>query len=157
MATIYFKVDKKSSYGKAFQTLQDQGKKIQAEIYAFMTELGADPKYLMNGRCVFGTGVCGAKFLEEPDMKVWKKISGFADYYRPRLNNKAGKELEARFESFEQISQDEIGKVFGWDNFFSRPGFSSGKKFFGVAMDSDWKHKMPKEFIEITFTEYQKL
>lgn len=157
MDTVYFKVEKNTSYGEAFQALIDQGNKIQSEIYAFMIELGADPKYLMNDCYVFGTGVCGAKFLEEPDPKIWKKISRFAEYYQPRINSKIGKELQARFDSFEQISQDEIGKVFGWDNFFSRPGFSSGEEFFGVAMDASWKHPMPKEFIEITFTEYQKL
>ena len=159
MATIYYKTSKNSPVGVKLQSLKDQGKKIESEIYDYMYEIGAGREYLMRGRCVFGTGVCGAKFLEQPNMKVWKNFSGHDNYYRPRLSSKIGKEIEEKFKSFHMIDRDEIAETFGFESFGNNPGFfDSGKsEYFGIAMDSKWKFEMPEDFEEITFTEYEKL
>lgn len=159
MATIYFKTSKKSTTGLKLQALINEGKLIEREITSYVKELGASEKYLMRGRCVFGTGICGVKFEEKPDMKTWKDFPGFVNYYRPRLSSKSGKDVQAKFDSFEFIDRDEISQTFGFDRFGSNPGFfdSPPSKFFGIAMDSEWNFEMPNDFVEITFTEYQNL
>lgn len=156
MATLYYKTLKNSPTGVKIQSLINKGYEIEAEINKYMDELGAGREYMMKGRCVFGTGVCGVKFLQEPDMKIWKKHVGYENYYRPRLSSKIGKEIQEKFDSFDIIDRDEIGDAFGFEKFGSNPGYSEKKdsQYFGIAMDSDWNFTMPEEFTEITFTEY---
>ncbi len=157
MAEIYYKTAKTSKYGKKFQALIDLGKSVETQILEFMIEIDAEPPYLKRGGHIFHTGVFAAKFSQEPDLKVWKKVPGFPDYYQPRMSSKIGKELELKFDAFPKIEEEEIGKIFGYDEFLHRPGYNIGKEFFGIVMLSEWKHTMPKEFKEITFSEYGKL
>lgn len=159
MPTLYYKTLKNSNTGNKLQALIDKGNEVEKQINSYMDELGAGRKYLVNGRYIFHTGICGILFSEIPDMKVWKNFQGFENYYKPRLSSKLGKEIRTKLDSFDLIDRDEIGKTFGFDSFLSDPGFQNRKEsdFFGIGMDSNWFFNMPEEFTEITFTEYQKL
>lgn len=159
MTVIYYKTERTSETGKKIQHLIDRAAKSVAEIEKFVAELNADPRYLMSDRYILGTGIVGLKFQEEPDMKVWKDFKGFPTYYSPRSSSKEGKLIKAKMDAFEKVEKSEIGDAVGIDDFFKRPGLSIGNSpvFFGIKIDADWKHKMPKDCIEVTATEYNSL
>lgn len=158
MATLFYKTKIDSDTGKKVQELIDKGKKIEKEIESYISELGGGEKYIMKGRALFSTGVCALSFSQEPDKKIWKKFPKFEGYYSPRLSSSIGKEISTKLDSFEVIEREDLNKVIGYNSFLSNCGFGRGdESFFGFETDSDWKHEMPKDCEEITFTEYQKL
>lgn len=158
MATLFYKTKKSSSTGLKVEKLIKKGKKIEQEIESYLAELGAERKYVMKSRAIFGTGICAVSFTTPPDEKVWKKFPKFEGYYSPKLSSSIGKDISKRIQSFEIIEREDLNKIIGYDSFLSHCGFGVGNKFFfGFETDSDWKHQMPSDCVEITFTEYQKL
>ncbi|WP_278380958.1 hypothetical protein [Chryseobacterium arthrosphaerae] len=157
MPSIYFKVEKTSKTGVEMQSLIDKGKEISNAIHEYMKEIGSSDMYLTRDRCVFQTGIAGVEFLEEQDMKVWKKFPGFPNYYRPRLSSLEGKKIDKKISSFEIIERDDINKVIGFDSIHRNCGFGSCNGYFGFIIDSDWNHQMPYDSIEVTYTEYKNL
>ena len=156
--TIYFKIKNDSETGKKIQNLVDRAKKAEKEINQFVDELKSDRKYLRNERYILGTGIAGLKFEAEPNMKIWKNFKGFPNYYSPRMSSKEGKVLAEKIDSFDKVGRDEISDAIGLNDFFKMPGLHLGKSdYFGIAMDKNWNHPMPKDCFEITGSEYDNL
>lgn len=157
MANIYYKAEKTSETGKKMQTLITRGKISSDAIHDYMKEIGATLMYLTSDRCVFQTGIAGVEFLEVPDMKIWKKFTGFPNYYRPRLSSSEGKKIDEKISSFERIERSDINEVINFSAIHRQCGFGNGKEHFGFIIDSEWNHQMPNDCSEITYSEYKKL
>lgn len=155
MATIYYKTEKTSETGKKMQSLIDKGKNIKKLIKAFLVEIGAS-NYGTRSYCAFGTGITAIEFKEEPNMKTYKKFKDFEGYYQPRMSSTEGRIINEKMTNFEVISRDEINEVIDFNSFLQHCGYAISKKnnCFGFCIDSEWKHTMPTDCVEVTYTEY---
>ena len=156
---IYYKISKESELGLKIKNLITTGQQSAKEIEAYVQELGAT-NYLVNDRYLLNTGISAVEFVDEPDMKIWKKFDTrkFPDYYAPRLGSKKGKEIQTKFDLFKKVKREEIDLLIGNVSFCRSCGIAlGGTDFYGIVIEDDWELKMPSDCIEVTFTEYKKL
>lgn len=158
MATLFYKTKKDSATGTKVQQLIDKGREIEKQIEDYLYELGASRKYVMKSRALFGTGICAVSLPEKSEKNFWKPFPKIKGYYQPRISTAKGKEIQTKLDSFGIVERGDINEVIGYKSFLGNCGLSwKDENYFGFETDSAWKHEMPNDCEEITFTEYQKL
>ncbi len=154
MSKIYYKTKKTSETGKKVRALR---KKV-IEINNQNTEL--EKKYNANSSYHDGdylTGCIGFVFSENPDPKIWKKLKGVKDGFTPKISTAEGKRIKKEMKAITAIERAKLDECVGFNDVFNRMGFCVGKDCYGFILSSKWKHKMPDDCEEITYTEYQNL
>lgn len=151
--SIYYIVKRTSVTGKKFVALEKQIAIMRKQHKALSKELGFT-QYRGGYGCFGGfSAIC---FDKEPNMEVWKRVN--RGEYMPRLNTKAGKEIQAKLNAPIKISHNELNKCIGFDGFpFQTIGYNANSKtYFGFIVGDDWGVKIPKDCKEVTNSQYQK-
>mgnify|MGYP006444623869 CR=1 FL=1 len=151
---MYFKTFRISDTGKKFKKVEEKASKAFEDQKLLADELGF--KSWREGYWQAFGGISCVHFDNEPDAKLWKKN---LDGYLPKLNTKAGKELQKKFDDLTSVSYDELNKCVGFDGApFKHIGVNfNHKNFYGFAVGDDWDFKVPEDCEEITLTEYKYL
>ena len=153
---MYFITKKTSVTGKKFQIIADKMNVVQDAQKALAKEMGF--KAWRKGYWCFCGGFSSIIFEKAPDEKLWKKVNG--NEWMPRLNSKAGKELEAKLDACPKIKGNEINECIGFkDGFpFKTIGFAMrSKTHFGFVVGENWDVKIPKDCKEVTITKYNSI
>ena len=154
---MYFITEKTSETGKKFQKVLEKMKTIRKFQSDLSDELGFSK--WRDGYWVSAGGFTSLLFDTEPDMAIYKRVSGSKNEYMPRLNNKTGKEIAAKLKACPVLERHELNDCIGFDGGLSMTiGCNSrNKQFFGISAEEDWNIKPPKDCKEITTTEFKKL
>ena len=157
--TMYFITKKESETGKKFQKIVDKLKvcledqKALADKYGFISWRGAHWE-------VAG-GISSVTFHKcaTVDSKLWKLVKGKTEY-KPRLNTKEGKAVQADFDQATVITKGELNACIGWgESFFKNIGLEWNKdEYFCFKIEEDWTDvPIPADCTEITTSKYKEL
>ena len=157
--TMYFITKKESETGKKFQKIVDKLKvcledqKALADKYGFISWRGAHWE-------VAG-GISSVTFHKctTVDAKLWKLVKGKTEY-KPRLNTKEGKAVQADFDQATVITKGELNACIGWgESFFKNIGLEWNKdEYFCFKIEEDWTDvPIPSDCTEITTSKYREL
>lgn len=149
-----FKTKKSSNTGKKFAKMKVNADAAHEAIVSLSKELGFSSWRRGYWSC-FG-GASSVSFDEAPDNKIWKKRD---DGYYPKKNSKEGKKLAEKFENLPTVTAEELNGCVGYDGApFKSIGYNSNNdEYFGFAVGDDWGFTPPKDCVEITTTEYNRL
>ena len=156
---MYFITKKESETGKKFQKIVDKLKvcledqKALADKYGFISWRGAHWE-------VAG-GISSVTFHKctTVDAKLWKLVKGKTEY-KPRLNTKEGKAVQADFDQATVITKGELNACIGWgESFFKNIGLEWNKdEYFCFKIEEDWTDvPIPSDCTEITTSKYREL
>ena len=156
---MYFITKKESDTGKKFQKIMDkldiclENQKALAEKYGF-TSWKRNPWEAAGGifSVIFPQGTT-------IDSKLWKLVKG-KNEYKPRLNNKEGKAVQAEFDQATIITKAELNACIGWkENFLRNFGLDwNNDEYFCFYIEEDWTDvPIPADCTEITTTTYREL
>lgn len=152
---MYYITDKHSVTGQKIQAIESEVKKCNERAADLAKELGASKWRPMSFSVAGGIS---ALVLENPDMKIWKKVKNTTNMYTPRANTKAGKKIQTQMSALPTVSREQLNQVIGWDEGWSVIGVNFNPKGnkYGIDILEKWKIKMPEDCIEVTSTEYKK-
>lgn len=152
---MHFITKKTSETGKKFQKIAEKASEVTKANRAVAKEIGFD-EWRRGYWLVFG-GFSSIIFKDKPDEKVWKKNNG--NEWLPRMNTKAGKEIQAKLDATPKVSIDELNQCIGFDGApFKTIGYAQNNKdYFGFIVDEKWKVKIPKDCKEVTVSNYNEL
>lgn len=149
----YYKTLRTSETGRKFQAMSDKmsecfkAQVAMADKYGF-TEW-RDAYFAVSG------GISSVIFPSKPDVKLWKCKNG---EYTPRINNAAGKAIQAEFDNMPRVKRIEVNECIGWGENLSCIGVTfDNPDFFGFVINSSKVKTVPSDCEEITGTEYEKL
>jgi hypothetical protein len=157
--THYFITERNTSTGLKFQALEhrinvattaqkDFGNKYNFKIYR--------PSHIS----VWG-GISACVFENAPDEKIWKKVNNSEDEWMPRLNVKAGKEIQKEIDNLPLVSMEELNECIGFDSedwtFMTHIGFAYNDEYFGFSINDKWNIIVPEDCEEVTLTKYKNL
>ena len=159
MNTMYFITKKDSETGKKFQKIIDKldvchkDQKALADKYGFTS-------WRRSSWEVAG-GISSVTFHKSAtiDPKLWKLVKG-KNEYRPRLNTKEGKALQAEFKQATVITKGELNACIGWgEDFIHSIGLDwNNDEYFCSYIEEDWTDvPIPADCKEITNSKYKKL
>lgn len=153
-ASIYYVTKIDSPVGKRMKAIHDK----MTECFRFQKALAKEFGFYQWSRSDFHAYDCitSVFFKNDPDIKLWKKVG--EGEWMPRLNLKAGKEIQKKFDAQPIVTRRELNECIGYkDKFVRRIGFAISKTHAGFIVGDDWKVKIPKECKEVTFTQYKKI
>ena len=152
---MYYITDKHSLTGKKIQAIENEVKKCNQKSADLAKELGADQWRPMPFPVAGGIS---ALVLENPDMKIWKKVKDTPNMYTPRANTKEGKKIQLQMKELPTVSREQLNQVVGWDEGWSVIGvnFNTEGRKYGIDILEKWEIKMPDDCIEVTSSEYKK-
>ena len=159
MNTMYFITKKDSETGKKFQKIIDKldvchkDQKALADKYGFTSWRRASWE-------VAG-GISSVTFHKSAtiDPKLWKLVKG-KNEYKPRLNTKEGKALQAEFKQATVITKGELNACIGLgEDFIHSIGLDwNNDEYFCFYIEEDWTDvPIPTDCKEVTISKYKKL
>lgn len=152
---MHFITKKTSETGKKFQVISEKADAVLKADKAVAKEIGFEQ--WRGGYWLVWGGFSSLIFKEKPDEKVFKKVNG--NEWMPRLNTKAGKEIQAKLDATPRVTIDELNQCIGFDGApFKTIGFAQNNKdYFGFIVDEKWEVKIPKDCEEVTVSKYNEI
>jgi hypothetical protein len=140
---MFFITKKTSKTGKRFKSIDERMIAISKQNKKTAKEIGFDS--WRKGYWTAYGGFSSLIFKKEPDTKVYKRNNG--SEWMPRLNIKAGKDIQKKLDAAAEISRDELNMCIGFGGApFSTIGFArDNKTYYGFSVDEKWKIKVPKD------------
>ena len=151
---MYFKTLRSSQTGENFKKVESKAGQAFDEQKSLSEELNF--KSWREGWWQAFGGISCVHFENKPDSKLWKKKE---DGYMPKLNSKAGKELQKKIDNLTSVSYDELNQCVGFDGApWKHIGVNfDNDEYFGFEVGESWDFKIPEDCTEITTTEYRRL
>lgn len=153
--TLYFITNKESETGLKFDLIEKKMNQILKRQKAISKNIGF--KQWRDSRCAVSGGFSSIVFKEEPNRKVWSKIS--ENEYLPKRSSKAGREIWEQLNSVGMVENQELNDCIGFKrNTFHSIGFAMDNHyFFGFEINDEWGIKIPKDCEEVTGSAYKNL
>lgn len=152
---MYYITKKTSETGKKFQVIDEKINKVTEMDVKISKQIGFT-RWRGDYWSVYG-GFSSLIFDEAPDKKIYKNLG--AKEWMPKLNNKAGKAVQAILNSGLKLSKNELNQCVGFNGApFKTIGFArNNDKYFGFVVDEKWNIEVPSDCEEITYTKYREL
>lgn len=158
--TMYFITKKESETGKKFQKIMDKLKVCLEDQEALAEKYGFTS--FRRVRWEVAGGITSVTFHKCAivDVKLWKLVNKGKNEYKPRLNTKEGKALQAEFKQATVITKGELNACIGWGgDFINCIGLDwNNDEYFCFFIEEDWTDvPIPADCTEITTSKYREL
>lgn len=105
--------------------------------------------------CV-GGGISSIEFDKAPDAKLWKHLR--YNEYMPKLNIKAGKEIQKRIDNLPVVRNHEMNEIIDAKVTFGHIGWNTSRDdVVGFITKEKWQMSIPEDCEEITITKWNEL
>ena len=148
-----FKVLKGTALHESISSIMKLRNEAIDESMKLVKELGA--RTCRPSRWGIGGGIESICFDEAQDLKIWKKMSYGTNEFMPRLNNKAGKEIQAKIDSLPYVTYPDLNGLFGKSSPFWCPSIIDTHDCYLVEIPDQYQSSLSNtDLIEILNSEY---
>lgn len=156
---MYFITKKESETGKKFQKIIDKLDICHKDQEALAEKYGFTSFRRAHWEAAGGISSVIFHKCATVDAKLWKLVNN-KNEYKPRLNTKEGKAVQADFDQATVITKGELNACIGWgEDFINCIGLDwNNDKYFCFKIEEDWTDvPIPSDCTEITTSKYREL